>query len=359
MSLGFEQAGFDIAVGVDSDPIHLETYSRNFPGCSTVCADISRITGRQILSKARLDGRDIHVLFGGPPCQGFSLIGRRRADDSRNALIYHFARLVRELKPLYFVAENVEGLLRGEVADVLRSFVRRVKRAGYGVVETIISLDASDFGVPQRRRRVFILGYQKGLPALEYPLPLSFSNPDGRVVRPCVWDAIGDLPNVDDFGQLLTTDVFRGPLGSPSDYASVLRGDRPDPEDASRKRKRNPDGLTGCLRTVHSPDTVRRFAHTGPGTHEPISRFYRLTQNGLAPTLRAGTGRSHGSFTAPRPIHPIYPRCITVREAARLHSFPDWFSFHPTKWHGFRQVGNSVPPLLARAIARSIVRTLS
>jgi DNA (cytosine-5)-methyltransferase 1 len=93
---------------------------------------------------------------------------------------------------------------------------------------------------------------------------------------------------------------------------------------------------------------------TEPGSNEAVSRFHRLEKDELAPTLRAGTGPVQGSFMAPRPIHPVEARCITVREAARLHSFPDWFCFHSTKWHAFRQIGNAVPPFLGRAVARSI-----
>jgi DNA (cytosine-5)-methyltransferase 1 len=113
------------------------------------------------------------------------------------------------------------------------------------------------------------------------------------------------------------------------------------------------------LRTKHSPESIERFASTPHGKNEPISRFYKLDPDGLCNTLRAGTASNKGAFTSPRPIHPFVPRCITVREAARLHSFPDWFRFHPTKWHGFRQIGNSVPPLLAQAVAEEIIKVLN
>jgi DNA (cytosine-5)-methyltransferase 1 len=148
-------------------------------------------------------------------------------------------------------------------------------------------------------------------------------------------------------------------LGPPSPYARVLRGETNDPDDLSQPRHSNGSGLTGCQGTSHSPETTQRCAATPPGTYEPVSRFYRLTKDGFAPTLRAGTGPANGSFTAPRPIHPISPRCITVREGGRLHSFPDWFCFHPTKWHGFRQLGNSVPPFLARAVAKQVRSALT
>jgi DNA (cytosine-5)-methyltransferase 1 len=116
--------------------------------------------------------------------------------------------------------------------------------------------------------------------------------------------------------------------------------------------------LTGCMRTVHTAKTIKRFGKTKQGAYEERGRFHRLAKGGLANTLRAGTGPAQGSFMAPRPIHPFQDRCITVREAARLHSFPDWFTFHPTKWHGFRQIGNSVPPRLARGVAESVRRAL-
>jgi len=132
-----------------------------------------------------------------------------------------------------------------------------------------------------------------------------------------------------------------------------------DPGDFSHARDHSNGRLTGCGRIDHTAEVVRRFEATKPGTREGISKFYRLRKDGIAPTLRAGTDGSRGSYSAARPIHPIKPRCITVREGARLHSFPDWFEFHSTKWHGFRQVGNSVPPLLARAVARSVYYALN
>lgn len=359
MSLGFEQAGFDIVAAIDSDPIHFETYSKNFPMCRTLCADLSNLSGDDIRLQTGLGERQVDVLFGGPPCQGFSIIGKRCFDDPRNSLLYDFARLVSELRPCYFVVENVQGLLFGKAATIIREFLSRIEEFSYSFVEPVKVLDAIDYGVPQRRRRVFILGYMKGLPAPEYPTPSLDNGCYTGPSRPTVWDAIGDLPNIDDFRELLQSDVYHGELDATSYYSRILRGDTRDLDDNSYTRHKNGYGLSGCLRTVHTPETVRRFAATEPGTYEPVSQFYRLTKDGCAPTLRAGTGRSHGSFTAPRPIHPVYPRCISVREAARLHSFPDWFCFHPTKWHGFRQVGNSLPPFLAREVAKSIQNCLS
>jgi DNA (cytosine-5)-methyltransferase 1 len=123
------------------------------------------------------------------------------------------------------------------------------------------------------------------------------------------------------------------------------------------RRKWNPRVLTASNRSDHTEISRRRFSATKPGEVEPISRFLKLSPGGVCNTLRAGSDSARGAFTSPRPIHYRFPRCITVREMARLHGFPDWFRFHVTKWHGARQVGNAVPPPLARAIAREILQS--
>jgi DNA (cytosine-5)-methyltransferase 1 len=357
MSLGFEQAGFDVLAAFDADPIHVATHARNFPYCKTIEADLSEVSGQEIRSLAGLVDGHIDVLFGGPPCGGFSLMGKRKLEDPRNELLGHFARLVVDLEPPYFVVENVEGLLMEPMTDFLDAFKMRVRPAGYSVVDPIVALNASDFGVPQHRRRMFMLGYRSDLAAPAYPL--SPFTGEGACRRPTVWDAIGDLPNIDEFDRLLESDVYEGDLQpTESRYARIMRGEISDPEDLSRERVPDQKGLTGCRRTRHEPQTVARFADTLPGAREPISKFYRLSKDGFSTTLRAGTDESRGSHSAARPIHPVYARCITVREGARLHSMPDWFSFHHTKWHGFRQVGNAVPPLLARAVAGAILAAL-
>ncbi|MFO8014555.1 MAG: DNA cytosine methyltransferase [Phycisphaerae bacterium] len=346
MSLGFEQAGFDVVAAFDSDDRNVRAYARNFPHASTHRVDLRKTSGDELREMAGLGKCTVDVLIGGPPCQGFSLMGKRDPQDPRSSLLYDFARLVRQIEPRYFVMENVAGLMSGTARAFLDSFLRRVKRAGYDVVEPVATLDAFDFGVPQRRKRVFVLGAKRGEEHPEYPK----RNGDAESC-PTVWDAIGDLPNVDDFPELLETDVFEGPLGGPSRYAAILRGERKNGRHRSRPPAGKQVGLSGCARTRHQAKTVKRFANTKPGTTEPVSRFYRLPKDGVSTALRAGTGPDRGSFMAPRPIHPMHPRCITVREGARLHSFPDWMQFDATKWRGFRQVGNAVPATLACSVA--------
>lgn len=363
MSLGFEEAGFDIAAAFELDEIHAEYHALNFPTCNTVEDDISEITGADVRNLGNLGDLRIDVLFGGSPCQGFSLIGRRDAEDPRSEVLFDFARLIDDLEPLYFVVENVEGLLIGEAKSFYDRFVALVSMAGYSVCEPWV-LTATDYGVPQRRTRVFIVGYKQGLPKPTAPVrkfSLNGDQQNGSALEPCptVWDAISDLSGLGQSPRLLRTDGFKPAARASNRYAKILRGEERDPENKSERKAFFPETLTGCLLTRHKTDTVIRFEATEPGTYEPVTRFYRLEKDGHSNTLRAGTDNTRGSYMAARPIHPDEARVIVVREAARLHSFPDWFIFHPTRWHAFRQIGNSVPPRLARAVAGSIYEALS
>lgn len=350
LSLGFEQAGFDIAAAVEIDPIHCAIHEHNFPCSKAICASVVDVTGNDIRHRANLDNAEIDVVFGGAPCQGFSLIGKRAFDDPRNRLVLHFVRLVAELQPKYFVFENVKGLTLGKHVEFLNELISALDNAGYDVVLPYKVLNAADFGVPQDRRRLFVVGARRGLALPDYPTPIG--------VRTTVWDAIGDLPDADRFDELIGSDAVRVAWNTQTAYARRLRGLESDPTDYAYRREFDPEMLTSSLRTEHTELSKSRFMATEHGKTEPVSRFRKLPPNGLCNTLRAGTDSARGAFTSPRPIHPYLPRVITVREAARLHSYPDWFRLHATKWHGFRQIGNSVPPLLARAIAGEIGKAL-
>lgn len=352
LSLGFEQAGFHVAAAIEIDPIHCAVHEFNFPNCAVVCADAAKTTGKKIRGAAELNETPIDVVFGGAPCQGFSLIGHRALDDPRNNLILEFMRLTAELDARYFVFENVKGLTIGKHRGLLDELIEAFGEKGYNVLVPYQVLNAADFGVPQDRRRLFLMGAKRGLPLPKYP--------DGmKGVRTTVWQAIGDLPDPDDYEQLVETDAIENAkFTKASQYASLLRGLAKDAGDFSYARVWNPKRLTSSMRTEHTLLSKRRFKETAWGKTEPVSRFLKLDPEGICNTLRAGTGSDRGAFTSPRPIHPHAPRCITVREAARLHSYPDWFRFHGTKWHGFRQIGNSVPPRLGRAVAAEVMRSM-
>lgn len=350
LSLGFEQAGFDVAAVVEIDPIHCATHEYNFPKSKTICASVVDLSGSEIRTLAGLGDREIDVVFGGAPCQGFSMIGKRALDDNRNQLVFHYVRIVRELQPKYCVFENVKGLTLGKHAQFLAELVEALGDSGYNVSLPYKVLNATNFGVPQSRERLFLMAARQDQPMPEYAQPLG--------ARVTVRDAIADLPNVDDFSVLEMSDSVEVNWTTDAAYALRLRGMLQDPEDFSYKRVFDPNLLTCSLATEHTEKSKKRFRETEPGKTESISRFLRLDPDGVCNTLRAGTDSARGAHTSPRPIHPVYARVLTVREAARLHSYPDWFRLHATKWHGFRQIGNSVPPLLGRAVATSIIRAL-
>ncbi len=349
LSLGFEQAGFDVAAAVEIDPIHCAVHEFNFPHSTALCASVADLTGAAIRRRAGIGDREIAVVFGGAPCQGFSLIGKRALDDPRNQLVFHYVRLVRELQPNYCVFENVPGLTVGSHQRFLREVIEAFQEAGYDVLLPYRVLNAADFRVPQDRRRLFLIGAKRGLPLPAYPTPTG---------RTTVVEALDDLPDADRFPELLVSDLVAVDFATVHAYARRLRGLDNDPTDFAHPRSFDPHRLTSSLRTEHTESSRQRFAATPPGKVEPVSRFLKLPPHGLCNTLRAGTDSARGAFTSPRPIHYRFPRVITVREAARLHSYPDWFRFHATKWHGFREIGNSVPPLLGRAVAGEILKAL-
>ncbi len=371
LALGFEQAGFDVVASVEFDPIHAATHKYNFPDASVICRDVRRVTGKDIRSAAKIGNKTIDVVIGGPPCQGFSLIGHRLLNDSRNELVFHYLRIVEELRPRTFMFENVAGMATGGHHALLNELLEGFSDLGYRVRMPYQILNASNYGVPQDRRRLILLGARKDTTLPEYPAPVTrgLNKRDGALINkelhgfnlpPCpnVRDAISDLPDIEEHTNLLQTDLLAVSLLPISDYAKRLTGEIEDFEDYSYERLYDATVLSGCLRAEHTDLSRRRFMQTNPGETEPISRFYRLSESGLCNTLRAGTASDRGAFTSPRPIHPVHPRCISVREAARLHSYPDWFRFHRTIWHGFRQIGNSVPPLLARSIAKEVMKAL-
>ena len=354
MTLGFEQAGFDILASVEIDPIHCAIHKFNFPFWTVICKSVEETTGKEIRNSSQIANQEIDVVFGGPPCQGFSLMGKRSFDDPRNSLVFHFIRLVVELQPKFFVLENVKGMTVGKHKEFIAEIINQFTESGYQVDANYQVLNAANYGVPQNRERLFLLGSRQNIELPKYPEKMIFPN----LKSPTVWDALQDLPVIENYPELYQQDWILTEFSNPSNYAKKLRNLEIAKNNYAYKRQYDLTLLTSSLRSKHSPESMERFASTPHGKIESISRFHKLDPDGLCNTLRAGTSSNKGAFTSPRPIHPFIPRCITVREAARLHSYPDWFRFHPTKWHGFRQIGNSVPPLLAQAVAEEIIKVL-
>lgn len=365
MSLGFEQAGFDIVAAVEIDPVHCAVHKFNFPHCAIIPRSVVGLKGGEIRLAAGIGQRPVDVVFGGAPCQGFSLIGQRALDDPRNSLVKDFMRIVKELDARFFVFENVKGLTLGRHKEFLEEIVSSAHEMGYEVRLPWKVLNAACFGTPQNRERLILFGAKKRSQLPEYPVPTTLpagkKNKSNGVLplSPTVSEAIGDLPDADIFNELSKSDSVKiEKHGEPSAFAREMTCFSNDSWHYGYIRNWDPSLLTSSARTEHSEISKRRFSETRQGETEAISRFYKLAADGISNTLRAGTDGARGAFTSPRPIHYKLDRCITVREMARLHGFPDWFRFNVTKWHGARQIGNSVPPPLARAVASQVITAI-
>lgn len=363
-SLGFEQGGWDIKAAVEIDPVHAAVHKFNLPNSIVLPYSISELTGKDIRELSGIGNQTIDAVIGGSPCQSFSMAGLRALNDLRNSLVKEFLRIVLELKPSYFVFENVKGLTIGEHKRFLVELIQAFNQNGYSIRLPWKILNAANFGVPQKRERLFLLGARKDLPLPKYPLPSTRLPGDKKAdsnlpfVTTC-GEALGDLPEVEDFEVLWTNDyVLIDHWKTQSNYGRQMRCLDESDWYFGYKRLWNPYLLTCSQRTNHSLEIRNRFQAAVPGKIEPISRFFKLAKNGVANTLRAGTDSSRGAHTSPRSIHYSSPRCITIREMARLQGCPDWVRPHATKWHGGREIGNSVPIPLARAIALEIIKCL-
>ncbi|MCY3019397.1 MAG: DNA cytosine methyltransferase [Planctomycetota bacterium] len=319
LSLGAARAGFRVAAAVDCDPHALAAHHANFPGTVHISGRAELLSAKEIAERAgvkRFDG-----VIGGPPCQGFSCIGRRKRRDPRNHLFIRFFELVKQLKPTFFLVENVPGILAPRYARLVESALEVVS-ADYRVIGPM-RITASDYGAPTKRERVFIIGLLGGGDELQE-----------RDFRPrkaaCVTvkDALCGLPR-----------RIRPEWQEEQQGWRVVRG-RSAGSFGQRVRGMVPEG-------VGNVQALRRLRK---------AKIMRLDPNGFCPTLRAGTDKDHGGYQSIRPLHPTEDRVITPREGSRLQGFPDWFVFAPTKWHAFRQIGSSVSPILAEAVLRKLWR---
>ncbi|ACL61788.1 DNA cytosine methyltransferase [Methylobacterium nodulans] len=333
LSLGARSAGLKVTLSVDNDPILTSSYTFNHPQSRLILADVADLSGRYL---RRAAGGYIDGIVGGPPCQGFSEIGVASPDDPRRLLLWHFFRLVAEVRPKFFLMENVRGLAFEKNRPELDAALQLV--AGRYTILGPLKLDAASFGAATSRPRVFVIGFDRSCVD-------SFTADDLQEWRrpaATVQEAIADLQGATEEGvDSDGLDWWRyGSDVAPSLYARRLRGTR--------------RLFSGHRRIPHAPAIAARFAAVPQGGRDAVGRHARLDWNKQCPTIRAGTGPDRGSFQAVRPLHPAEPRVITVREAARLQGFPDRFVFHPTAWHSFRMIGNSVSPIIAERIFKAI-----
>ncbi len=285
LSLGFEQAGFDVAAAVEVDPVHCAVHKFNFPTSAVIPCSVERLTGAEIRIAAGIGNRPVDCVFGGAPCQGFSLIGHRAFDDPRNSLVLDFVRIVAELDARTFVFENVKGLTVGKHRQLLQELVAAFDASGYDVRLPWRVLNAANFGTPQSRERLILFGARKGNALPDYPsLTTSIPGRDdigGLPTGPTCADAIGDLPDAETFPSLLSGDAVRvSELGFPSPYAAELRCMEPNAWHFGHPRVWDPMMLTASARTDHTPVSRQRFDGTREGGVEPVSRFFKLPADG-------------------------------------------------------------------------------
>ncbi len=347
-SLGAKRAGFDIAGSVEKDPQAISVYKKNFPNSQLWEKDISTISATDILQNFDLKVREVDGIIGGPPRQGFSHLGNNDSEDPRNQLFIRFFEIVNDAVPKFFLAENVPGILSPKNSQFIEQALSKVKDK-YEILEPM-KLVATEFGAPTKRARVFFFGYLKD--QINSVKSTEFIPENTNAVY--VEDALKGLPKKINPLWLREKDGWRKikkeVVGG--DFGSKLHGQIPDGvgDKKAITRLKEKSQVSGCLGTRHSDRVLDRYSKIKPGEIDRVSKSRRLNSSGFCPTLTAGTGSDKGSYQAVRPLHPTENRVITPREAARLQGFPDWFQFHPTKWHSFRQIGNSVSPILAEHI---------
>ncbi|WP_017743030.1 DNA cytosine methyltransferase [Scytonema hofmannii] len=302
MTQGFVEGGFTPVASVEISPIASATHRRNFPQCHHLCGDIKDFSPRQMLEKT---GAEIHLVIGGPPCQGFSVAGKRDPNDPRNYLFQEFVRVVSEVRPWYVVMENVPGILTIKRGEVRQAICEAFDSIGYPHVSVAI-LESAAYQVPQIRPRAFFIANRFGMPN-PYPIPQ------------------------------LTVDEYKSIESAISDLPPWT----PVPE-------------INHEWTKHSLEYTKRIAKVPPGgsLYETyVDAFKRQYPGKPSMTIKENHGGTH--------IHPHLDRVISAREMARLQTFPDSFIFEGTMKKAMWQIGNAVPPRLAKCIAYALIPYLN
>ena len=357
MTLGFKNAGVHSIFASDIDENCELTFTHNFPGTPFLRKDITTITKEEV--DALTNGETPDIIIGGPPCQGFSLANKRRntiKDDPRNKLFYQFVKFIEWYQPKVFVMENVKGLLSMKNGEVIKTIVEAFSKTGIGYTVDKQVLKASDYGVPQSRERVIIIGYRNDL-----NIKPSFPTPTGITVT--VDEAISDLPLIHACEGAEVLEYTMAPQNS---YQRMMR--------ANSKQCKNHAAMKHTQRLIQRFHAIKAGQslvdvweeHGSVKRGDPSQKSeIKFSQNNQrvfgdrpAPTIAASF---QSNF-----IHPHLDRNFTAREGARLQSFPDSFEFMGMRtkmsWEKglsqYQQIGNAVPVLLAQAIAEEVVKTL-
>jgi DNA (cytosine-5)-methyltransferase 1 len=329
LSLGLRDAGFKLAASLENDAQAAKTYLKNV-GPHLIVKPVEEVSVDEMASFAGLEPGECTLLAGGPPCQGFSLQRRGSREDARNALILQFIRFVEGLQPRFFLIENVAGLMSKHGQPFFREVIERTAAIGYDC--SMKKLNAVNYGVPQVRIRSFLVGERLEIgqpPRFRFPAP----NPD-ELGRLTARDAIGDLPSPPEDG-------------SPHpDIPNHYREARLSPVNLERIRHIPPGGGR-----EHLPPHLQLPCHQNNPTHRHLDVYGRLAWDKPSGTITA----RFDSFTRGRFGHPEEHRSLTIREGARLQTFPDSFVFFGSREETARQIGNAVPPRLAKRLGEAFI----
>lgn len=330
LSLGFEKAGINVLIGIDSWQDAITTFNYNHKNSKGICADLSKLNPKDIESD--INGKVVDIIIGGPPCQGFSVAGKRIVDDARNKLYKNFVNFVEYYKPKAFMMENVPNILSIGDGIVRDSIIKDFSDLEYKVVYQVLT--ASDYGTPQNRRRAVFVGFKNGF---EFIFPNKNVN---KFVT--AYEAISDLP------ENSLEDGTAYPFDALCDYQKLMRN--------------HSSKIYNHQITEHSKRTKEIIALVPDGgNYKDLPEELQQTRkvhiawtrlNSQKPSFTIDTGHRHH-------FHYKWNRIPTVRESARIQSFPDDFIFWGTKTSQYKQVGNAVPPLMAEAIARKIKENLN
>lgn len=333
MSLGASMAGIHTAVAVEYDKFAADSFVHNHPGSRMINDDIRKIKPAELVSKTPF------ILFGGPPCQGFSTSNTktRNTENENNSLFEEFIRFVRALKPSWVVFENVEGFSFFEEGKVALELEKRLSALGYDCKSKVLC--AADYGVPQKRNRFFLVGNRVGK-------KFDFPKPHKKIVT--VFDAIKDLPKLENGAAILAL-PYKAKADNP--YLKLMRR-------KSRLSRQN-------LVSRNQDYVIERYKHIKPGQNweaipAELMTNYKDKNNCHSGIYRRLSPKKPSvvisNYRKNMLIHPSEHRGLSVREAARIQSFPDKFIFQGTINYIQQQIGNAVPPLLAKAIFKEIVR---
>ncbi len=352
LSLGFEQAGFNIAYAIEKDKWAAETYKLNRSGVVVDMRDIGQISPLQVLELLRIRRGDLDIIIGGPPCQGFSTSNKktRTLENPNNRMVYKFVDFIGQTKPKWFLMENVSGMGTFEAGRVRDSLLKSFSDLGYMV--DYLLLNSADFGVPQSRKRIFFVGNRMGnkMTFLEKLRVCKMETPV------TVFDAISDLPHLGN--------------GHSVDLMSYNRRKRKLSGYQAAMRKRTNGEVKNNLATRHTDLAVKRFGCIKQGENlislarkapELVDNYSNIENCHHWIYLRLPWKKPSVTLINYRKnmlIHPADDRGLTVREAARLQSFPDKYIFYGYLGSQQQQVSNAVPPLLGNAIAKKILKNL-